>query len=149
MLLALRPDGSVYLTRRPPAGIWGGLWCAPAFDSSGEARGFAQGVLGEAAALESLQPLEHAFTHFDLTIRPLLLRCGEAGGPDRVAHAGADARLPSGTARLVADGNDTAAQVAPGSVMDVGAALWYNARRPANVGLPAPVKTLIERVAAE
>ncbi|HTY49224.1 MAG TPA: A/G-specific adenine glycosylase, partial [Steroidobacteraceae bacterium] len=117
MLLALRPDGSVYLTRRPPVGIWGGLWCVPAFESCEEAGGFAQGVLGTAGRLQSLQPIEHAFTHFDLTIRPLLLRCEE--GP------------------------------APGGIMDAGAALWYNARRPATVGLPAPVKALIERVAAE
>ncbi len=111
MVVALRPDGSVFLRQRPPAGIWGGLWVAPAFDNAEEARGFvARNLVGEMLALPAIQ---HAFTHFDLTITPWLVRCpGLAAVMD-----------------------------APG--------LWYNARQPASVGLPAPVKSLLERIDKE
>ncbi len=30
--------------------------------------------------------------------------------------------------------------------MDAPGSLWYNARRPASIGLPAPVKSLLERI---
>jgi A/G-specific adenine glycosylase len=112
MVVAVRPDGSVFLRQRPPAGIWGGLWAAPAFDSEVEAKGFAQQSLrGEPMELPAI---EHAFTHFDLTIIPWLVRCQE----------------PSG----VMDGSDS---------------LWYDARRPASIGLPAPMKSLLERLVKE
>jgi len=67
MLLARRPDGSVRLVRRPPSGIWGGLWSPPEFESRTAAEDAGQGATGWREA----QPLQHAFTHFDLLIRPL------------------------------------------------------------------------------
>jgi A/G-specific adenine glycosylase len=117
MVLARRPDGSVYLRQRPPAGIWGGLWAAPAFDSADEARGYVdQHVGGEPIELPAIQ---HAFTHFDLTITPWLVRCTDRSAPGLSA------------------------------VMDAPGSLWYNARRPASIGLPAPVKSLLERIDKE
>jgi A/G-specific adenine glycosylase len=69
--------GQWLLERRPPVGIWGGLWSLPQFDSRAEAEGWAAalGRLGEATALA---PVEHVFTHFRLTIEPLRLRLLEA-----------------------------------------------------------------------
>ena len=113
MVVALRPDGSVFLRQRPPSGIWGGLWAAPDFDSAAEARGFAVRTLGPDAEPISLPEIQHAFTHFDLTITPWLVRCQGL----------------------------LAVMDAPG--------LWYNARQPASVGLPAPMKSLLERLPAE
>ncbi|HTB65164.1 MAG TPA: A/G-specific adenine glycosylase [Steroidobacteraceae bacterium] len=117
MVLAQRPDGSVFLRQRPPAGIWGGLWAAPAFDSADEARGFAaQNLGGEPLELPAIQ---HSFTHFDLTITPWLVRCSDRSAPT------------------------------PSAVMDAPGSLWYNAREPASVGLPAPMKSLLERIDKE
>ncbi|HTY94983.1 MAG TPA: A/G-specific adenine glycosylase [Steroidobacteraceae bacterium] len=111
MVLAQRPDGSVWLRQRPPAGIWGGLWAAPDFDSAAAARGFVEENLkGEP---HELPAIEHAFTHFDLTITPWLVRCP---GIDAVMDA-------------------------PG--------LWYNTREPERIGLPAPMKSLLERLEKE
>ena len=75
MLLAVSERG-VLLTRRPPQGVWGGLWCLPEFTSPAAAGAFAVESLH--ASVEEPQPLasiEHSFTHFDLTITPLLMRC--------------------------------------------------------------------------
>ncbi len=112
MVVAVRLDGSVFLRQRPPAGIWGGLWAAPAFDSAEEARGYVdRNLVGEPIQLPAI---EHAFTHFDLTITPWLVRCRGMS-----------------------------------SVMDAPDSLWYDARRPASVGLPAPMKKLLERIDKE
>jgi A/G-specific adenine glycosylase len=117
MVLARRPDGSVWLRQRPPAGIWGGLWAAPDFGSADEARGYVAQALG--GELLELPALRHAFTHFDLTITPWLVRCPVEGPAP-----------------------------APSAVLDA-PGLWYDARRPAAVGLPAPMKTLLQRLEEE
>jgi A/G-specific adenine glycosylase len=76
MVVALRDTGEVLLERRPEAGIWGGLWCLPQFASQAAAAAFIGESLGEdCTPPRLLGNLEHAFTHFDLTISPLLVRC--------------------------------------------------------------------------
>jgi A/G-specific adenine glycosylase len=80
MVVALRPSGYVLLERRPENGVWGGLWCLPEFATATAAQAFIRNSLDAAAtAPQPLDALEHAFTHFDLTITPLLVQC-EAGG---------------------------------------------------------------------
>jgi A/G-specific adenine glycosylase len=59
-LVARDDRGRVLLERRPPAGIWGGLWCVPEADSV------------DAHAAETLPapaPIRHAFTHFRLEMQ--------------------------------------------------------------------------------
>ena len=80
MVLALAESGGVLLERRPEGGVWGGLWCPPEFTTATAAAAFARNSLGAAVAPQPLAALEHAFTHFDLTITPLLVRCAPAAG---------------------------------------------------------------------
>jgi A/G-specific adenine glycosylase len=82
MVVALRDSGDVLLERRPEAGIWGGLWCPPQFANQADANAYIATAIGSGCAPEPLEWVEHAFTHFDLTIRPLLVRCTE--GPVEV-----------------------------------------------------------------
>jgi A/G-specific adenine glycosylase len=85
-LLLLRHDGRVLLERRPPAGIWGGLLSLPELPAGAEPLQFARQHLGVRVAAVSPGPaFTHAFTHFRLTIRPLL---GEAEPLARAAEAG-------------------------------------------------------------
>lgn len=71
----------VWMERRPPSGIWGGLWGFTEFESEDQAL----------AAVESLQPAEvdawacmrHVFTHFELTIHPIHVRL-----PGNLLHGG-------------------------------------------------------------
>jgi A/G-specific adenine glycosylase len=79
MVLALEESGSVLLERRPETGVWGGLWCLPEFSTATAAAAFARNSLGATEAPQTLAALEHAFTHFDLTITPLLVHCAAAG----------------------------------------------------------------------
>jgi A/G-specific adenine glycosylase len=113
MLVAMREDGSVLLERRPESGVWGGLWCLPEFDDTTAAGSFiVQSLQTGQSKPRTLGRVEHAFTHFDLVITPLLTRCTGSAG-----------------------------------VMDAARSVWYNTREPARIGLPAPVKTLLEHLA--
>jgi len=71
-MLVLLDGGSVLLEKRPPTGIWGGLWSLP--EAAGEAalaeRARAFGGVREP---EHLAPLAHTFTHFKLDIEPRLV----------------------------------------------------------------------------
>lgn len=88
MLAARRADGSVLLERRPERGIWGGLWCLPQFETAAAAEQYLGRVLGTSAPTAALAAIEHAFTHFDLVITPLLAHCSDCGGaPDPAQHA--------------------------------------------------------------
>ncbi|MFM0191957.1 A/G-specific adenine glycosylase [Paraburkholderia strydomiana] len=70
-MLVLRDGDAVMLEKRPPSGIWGGLWSLPeAADESAlatRAREF-----GGDGAVSPLAPLTHVFTHFKLEIEPRL-----------------------------------------------------------------------------
>jgi A/G-specific adenine glycosylase len=84
MVVALQDSGEVLLERRPEAGIWGGLWCLPQFASQADATAFIEAAIGgQCAPAQPLAPVEHAFTHFDLTINPLLVRCAAPAGEVR------------------------------------------------------------------
>jgi A/G-specific adenine glycosylase len=70
-MLVLEHGGEILLEQRAPAGIWGGLWCFPELDSGMDATQWCERELGaRVAALETLAPVEHGFTHFTLTISP-------------------------------------------------------------------------------
>jgi A/G-specific adenine glycosylase len=119
MLLARRDDGAVRLIQRAARGIWGGLWSPPEYSSQQEVElAVGQGA-GVASSLHPLDELRHAFTHFDLVIRPLRM--------DVSANTSFD--MPPVAARGVAD---SAAK-----------SMWYNPARPEAIGLPAPVTQLI------
>ncbi len=83
-------DGSVavLVERRPLAGIWGGLWAPPQFESEFAALDWCRREIGEPdSRSQPLAPIHHAFTHFDLRLNPIRVRCRIA-----VVHDG-DERL--------------------------------------------------------
>ena len=67
---------AVLVERRPPSGVWGGLWSPPQFENEREALAWCQQEFGGAAESQLLPPIDHAFTHFDLRLHPLRVRCG-------------------------------------------------------------------------
>ena len=77
MLLLVR-GGEVLLEKRPPSGIWGGLWSLPELADAAGVRAHCRKHYGcSIAAPEPLDPLAHGFTHFKLQIQPLLCRVGK------------------------------------------------------------------------
>jgi len=72
--LVLLHERQVLLERRPPRGVWGGLWCFPELHGKG-VRSFCSIVLGcEISSWTRLPAIEHGFTHFLLRVAPVLCR---------------------------------------------------------------------------
>ena len=68
-------QGEVFLEKRPPTGIWGGLWGFPESDDLGDVEQYCLERYGfETGGFETLPVLKHVFTHFRLHITPRLLR---------------------------------------------------------------------------
>jgi A/G-specific adenine glycosylase len=68
LLWAQRPDGSVWLEKRPATGIWSGLYCLPVFDSDDELRALVPESLE--GRMEALPTFVHVLTHKDLCLSP-------------------------------------------------------------------------------
>jgi A/G-specific adenine glycosylase len=108
-MLILRHGPEIMLERRPPAGIWGGLWSLPECAVDTDPVLAAKHLGCRSRAAHPLSPLFHAFTHFRLEIRPWLLSVdrrsvvAESGGrlwltPDEALQAA----LPTPVRRLLA-----------------------------------------------
>jgi A/G-specific adenine glycosylase len=121
VLLLLERDGALLLERRPPVGVWGGLWSLPevsvdAARSDVDAVATAElrarfGV--ERGARERLAPITHVFTHFALTMHPV---------------------------RVAVD--------APLRVLQAPALEWLTPDAALAAGLPAPIRRLIRSLDA-
>ena len=70
MLLLTRHE-SVLVERRPPSGIWGGLWSLPELPDAIDAERYcAKRFDARIAVGHPLPTIEHGFTHYHLTITP-------------------------------------------------------------------------------
>ena len=115
LLWAQRPDGSVWLERRPAAGIWGGLYCLPVFENEAALKAFLP--LHMHTRLEVLRPFKHVLTHKDLTLSPV------------IAGLGAAQDLPSKPLQVGEP------EVSGG---------WFASREWSALGLPAPIRKLLQ-----
>ena len=103
-------DGAILLERRPPTGIWGGLWSLPQFDA-GTSEALAARH-GRVVATATLPGFVHGFTHFVLDATVLRAIVDETFEP---------------------------------AVRDDGGCRWFARDALGAVGLPAPIRTLLER----
>ncbi len=71
--------GRFLLERRPDSGVWGGLWSIPEFpDQSTLESSLSSRFAPAGMESNALPAITHAFTHFDLTLRPTLFDLGAA-----------------------------------------------------------------------
>ncbi|MCU0804268.1 MAG: A/G-specific adenine glycosylase [Burkholderiales bacterium] len=82
-MLVLLHGGDVLLEKRPPTGVWGGLWCFPEAGSAQDALRLATRHGGEARKPTPVPTVTHGFTHFTLEIEPVVVRTAT-----RAVHAG-------------------------------------------------------------
>lgn len=74
MLIIEDTGGKLLLTKRPPIGIWGGLWCFPMLDNDEHLKPWLQQACFKLIKKEKLAPLTHQFSHFQLDIQPILIK---------------------------------------------------------------------------
>ena len=107
LLRAQGRDGSVWLEKRPPAGIWGGLHCLPVFDSR-EALQAAVPATAR-ARLQDDAAFVHVLTHKDLHLHPVAAQLSAASLRGRAGAWFASGEwpqlgLPAPIRRLLAGG---------------------------------------------
>ncbi|HEY0878011.1 MAG TPA: A/G-specific adenine glycosylase, partial [Zeimonas sp.] len=88
--LVIRRDRQVLIEKRAPSGVWGGMWSLP--ESSSEEAGDATQLALRRFALRTrargeLAVVDHAFTHFRLRARPIVLDCDAAQAAAEAACA--------------------------------------------------------------
>lgn len=119
MLAMVNGDGELLLERRPPSGIWGGLWSLPEWSS---VDGYDDEALSHWVnsqfglnidSCEKLARFNHVFTHFRLKISPVVLQVS----------------------------SDTADRI-----MEKEALLWYKADQFSQIGLPTPIKKVVGHI---
>jgi A/G-specific adenine glycosylase len=111
-MLVLFDGSAVLLEKRPPSGIWGGLWSLPEAPIDADWNTECLNRFGiRKIKPELLAPFRHGFTHFTLTIQPVLIRIAEKPA-SRVAEPGSrwldlsrahDAALPVPVKRLLGE----------------------------------------------
>ena len=74
MLIIENSDQQILLIKRPPTGIWGGLWSLPQIDCPEiNMRQWSLDNFGlKITEKLEMKSLRHSFTHFDLTIQPIV-----------------------------------------------------------------------------
>ncbi len=110
VMLIMQNDGQIMMEKRPSPGIWGGLWSFPEIDDLADVARTCAARFGlEAEAVDAMDPIEHGFTHFSLTITPLVCRVKEpepmARQPGRVwvtPHEAEDYAIPVPVRKLIA-----------------------------------------------
>lgn len=114
LLLIENSAGEIFCERRPPVGIWGGLWCPPMSQEPQDWVALCADRYGfNCAQANPLPVVKHSFTHFDLEILPVRLRM--------TAH----------TSKNISEANDsTWVKITEGEAP--------------TVGLPAPIRKLLE-----
>jgi A/G-specific adenine glycosylase len=81
MLILVDEHGHVLLERRPPVGIWGGLWGFPETQAPDDIATWCdQHMNCTLVATETWPTLTHVFSHFRLDIQPLILRITHRAG---------------------------------------------------------------------
>ena len=141
ILVVMRDAGGrVLVERRPPSGIWGGLWSFPEASADlaiGDAAATAarrHGLRPGCASARALAPVEHGFTHFRLRATPVVVSVEPLAG-DRVADGG--------PVRWIEP------EVAVGEGVGAGGSAGGRDGASVEVGLAAPVGAVLSRLDEE
>jgi len=81
LLVVRDPAGRVLLERRPPTGVWGGLWSLPQTEPTADPLAWcADRQLGDGAQVVAHWPARrHTFSHFHLDMHPVEIRLERPG----------------------------------------------------------------------
>lgn len=73
-LLLHKNEGTIYLEKRPPTGLWGGLWCLPTIEMDKSPLDYIeQSYCLKTNEVSELMTINHSFSHFHLQIKALAI----------------------------------------------------------------------------
>lgn len=87
-LLIQSDDRRILLEKRPPTGIWGGLWSLPEFDNKTDALLWCEQQGQVINEYRDFPAQRHTFSHFHLDYTPILVRLTNATLSNRVMDQG-------------------------------------------------------------
>ncbi len=73
MLILQNKQQQILMQKRPPTGIWGGLWCFPQFETDQQMQEWLSINTINALVITKMTEFSHTFSHFRLYIQPLIL----------------------------------------------------------------------------
>ena len=75
-LLLKNNKGEIYLTQRPPAGIWGGLWCLPEISQDSDPETDLDCLPAYTKSGKPTAVTRHTFSHYhlDFTVIPAMVK---------------------------------------------------------------------------
>ncbi len=118
MIMVTDGRSRVLLKRKPPSGVWGGLWVFPEVEDVDDVAAWCTRELGlMKPRIDHWVDLRHRFTHFDLDIHPVLVA--------------AETLKANAVSENSMAGNEW---------------LWYNTRSPQAIGLAKPVSRLLDEL---
>ncbi len=121
VMLLMRHEDKILLEQRPPRGIWGGLWSLPEVTHQRDTRRACRRLGAEVIDITPLPEIAHGFTHFQLTIQPLVIGVRKPRtAPPVIAHVLNVANVSSASPTK-----------------------WVPLSDIASIGLPAPVRKII------
>ena len=124
-VIARNAENALWLEKRPPSGIWGGLWSFPELQSEDQIAQWCRHTLNtDVDSIELVSALRHTFSHFHLDIQPAIIT------------------VKQGSQRQYAPQVVHATQV-----NDAPQAGWMSKKAITQKGLPAPVVRLLTLLA--
>ena len=115
-------SNKVLMEKRPPAGIWGGLWCFYEVSEKNEITGLLQSLglkpCTEQDSQQELTTFRHTFSHFHLDISPIIIDCTQLN-------------------------TNELSQINNQEISEPRKQKWYDLQSEASVGLAASTKKLI------
>ena len=88
LLMLSNADGQLYLQRRPPTGIWGGLWVPPLLDVDSDIEEMLVTLgLHALSDIEYTDLHRHELSHFSWDLQPLWITVQESTADKRVMEA--------------------------------------------------------------
>lgn len=79
-LVLLNSDQEVLLQKRPPTGIWGGLWSLPQNEDSALLLADISRTFGTLSQHQELPSVQHRFSHYALELKPLCVQLEHGTG---------------------------------------------------------------------
>jgi A/G-specific adenine glycosylase len=73
-LAIINPQNLIYLDKRPPTGLWGGLWCLPSIEMDANPSQWLNHFNLQGHEPQLITEFKHSFSHFDLEIKAMLIK---------------------------------------------------------------------------